>query len=51
MNKLMFEYASNGIICSLNGILCSLFPDIKRLVIDVEDAKIKKDGVTKCVPL
>ena len=51
MNILMFEYASNGILCLLNGILCLLFPDIKTPGIDVEDAKIKKDGVTKYVPL
>ena len=44
MNILMFEYASNG-------ILCLLFPDIKTPGIAVEDAKIKKDGVTKYVPL
>ena len=44
MNILMFEYASNG-------ILCVLFPDIKKPVIDVEDAQIKKDGVTKCIQL
>jgi hypothetical protein len=51
MDILMFEYASNGILCLLNGIQCLLFPDIKTPVIYVEDAKIKKDGVTKCVPL
>ena len=51
MNILMFEYASNGILCLLNGILCLLFPDIKTPGIAVEDAKIKKDGVTKYVPL
>ena len=48
----MFEYASNGILCLLNGILCLLFPDIKTPGLDVDDAKIKKDGVTKgtCKP-
>ena len=44
MNIHMFEYASNG-------ILCLLFPDIKTPGIAVEDSKIKKDGVTKYVPL